>query len=46
MTSWEGQLGSLFHICRLTILEPAGPLDGEEAGLQPSLTPLGDCVPF
>lgn len=44
MTSWEGELGSPFHICRLTILQPTGLLDGERAGLQPLLTPLG--VPF
>lgn len=46
MTSWERELGSLFHICRLTILEPAGSLDGERAGLQPLLTPLGRHISF
>lgn len=46
MTSREGEFGSLFYICRLTILQPAGLLDGERAGLQPSLAPRGNCVPF
>lgn len=44
MTSWKESW--VLHFTFATILQPAGLLDGERAGLQPLLTPLGDHVPF
>lgn len=42
----HGKESWVLHFTFATILQPSGLLDGERAGLQPLLTPLGDHVPF